>query len=232
MPACEVHKGPLCSLPSSVSTRLCIFQDAPKSLQTMQDVFFSPSNSRKLTVEGSRNSQDHLGNGSFTEPYRPDLDSEDQGEQNGRVGACSGVLKCVVEMKVCSEEVTPDVLESLPKDAIDWAREQIDLCSHQHTACVTYNEKLPTRVLDSGFSDAPSCTLKSDLNVYESHYEHGRYACLSHRWGSYRVTCLTTSNRHSLLQRISFNTLPLTFQHAIVTCRILIIRFLWVDSLW
>ncbi|PKY05166.1 HET domain protein [Aspergillus campestris IBT 28561] len=90
---------------------------------------------------------------------------------------------------------------------------------------------LPTRVLDLGNRVSP---LTSDTRLYVTHREPEAYVCLSHRWGSdggLRPLEATVETLSEFEQGISYQTLPKTFQDAVVFTRKLGYRFLWIDSL-
>lgn len=53
----------------------------------------------------------------------------------------------------------------------------------------------------------------------------------SHCWGQEQPLRLLSTNTHRLLQRIEWDELPLTFQHAMTVVRHLGIGYLWIDSL-
>lgn len=58
------------------------------------------------------------------------------------------------------------------------------------------------------------------------------YACLSHCWGGIKPKCITTKETISAnMERISWSTIPLTFQHAMVVATGLGIQYIWIDSL-
>jgi hypothetical protein len=59
----------------------------------------------------------------------------------------------------------------------------------------------------------------------------GRYACLSHCWGSNPLLRTTTANFEEHKAGISFNLLPKTFRDAIIVARKLDIQYIWIDSL-
>ncbi|KAI0466791.1 heterokaryon incompatibility protein-domain-containing protein [Xylaria cf. heliscus] len=60
----------------------------------------------------------------------------------------------------------------------------------------------------------------------------GEYVALSHCWGGIDITCKTTRNNiEEYRNRISYDSLPKTFQEAIDVARALQIHNLWIDSL-
>jgi hypothetical protein len=86
---------------------------------------------------------------------------------------------------------------------------------------------LPTRVIDVGHEGQYPSLLVSDGQVRS-------YIALSHRWGNiidlFRTrTTKKTLKRH--MQRLRMWELPKTFQDAIIVCRKLNVRYLWIDSL-
>jgi hypothetical protein len=64
--------------------------------------------------------------------------------------------------------------------------------------------------------------------------QRDRYLTLSHRWGSSTSLEATKTMKANLTlntMTISFSSLPLTFQHAIIITRRFGYRYLWIDSL-
>ncbi|KAH6678012.1 heterokaryon incompatibility protein-domain-containing protein, partial [Halenospora varia] len=57
------------------------------------------------------------------------------------------------------------------------------------------------------------------------------YMCLSHCWGTDKFLITTTKNLSDHKQRIPWDSLPTTFQHAIGFTRRLGVRYIWIDSL-
>jgi hypothetical protein len=65
----------------------------------------------------------------------------------------------------------------------------------------------------------------------ESQGQRARYIALSHSWGkSHRLT-LTKLNLSTLKAGIEMTEIPQTFKDAIIICRTLKIKYLWIDSL-
>ncbi|KIN08982.1 hypothetical protein OIDMADRAFT_110378, partial [Oidiodendron maius Zn] len=87
---------------------------------------------------------------------------------------------------------------------------------------------LPYRVLDLGDKE-------NSQNIFISVGEDrvGSYAALSYCWGKPgSQNYLTTEDNLELRQKaVDISTFPKTFNDAIVVCRYLDIRFLWIDSL-
>jgi Heterokaryon incompatibility protein (HET) len=67
--------------------------------------------------------------------------------------------------------------------------------------------------------------------LHESQNETAQYICLSHCWGSYRPLKLEKATLEVFKSRISWNSLPLTFQDAISFARKLGVKYIWIDSL-
>ena len=86
----------------------------------------------------------------------------------------------------------------------------------------------PTRLLDV---DIEADNL--DLRLIEASpmREYVRYITLSHCWGGKSGTKLLKRNLATMKKKISFTSLPLTFQHTIILARKLRIRYIWIDSL-
>jgi hypothetical protein len=107
--------------------------------------------------------------------------------------------------------------------AIQRAKDWIQKCGAEHKNCSIETRKLPNRVLD----------INADrVRLYETDHEIERYACLSHCWGGSRPACQTTTGNYAKQkEHIEWGDLPKTFQHAILVCRALDIRYLWIDSI-
>jgi len=59
----------------------------------------------------------------------------------------------------------------------------------------------------------------------------GQYLTLSHRWGQSQQFKLTSATIESFHKNIPFNSLPKTFQDAVIVTRNLGYRYLWIDAL-
>jgi hypothetical protein len=101
----------------------------------------------------------------------------------------------------------------------------IGICSREHQCCVMSTPSvLPKRVVHVG-----SCQTSPFL--YESKGEQGAYLALSHCWGTSQPF---TTERSTIEQRkacIHWDSLPKTFQDAIIVARKLGVSYLWIDSL-
>lgn len=103
-------------------------------------------------------------------------------------------------------------------------------CLSSHQKCnqmQTVVPALPTRVIDIGSKDR---TCPPRLHVATNN-ESGRYATLSHRWGSKETLRLEVNNVKNFKQEIPWERLPKTFQDAMEATRHLGIRYIWIDSL-
>ena len=99
-------------------------------------------------------------------------------------------------------------------------------CRHEQLSVASI--ALPTRLLDVGSLNEPaSC----QLFLPSQPSNRVEYLTLSHKWGGAIVYKLTKATLESMLQGISLDDLPLTFQHAILITRNLGYRYLWIDSL-
>lgn len=107
-------------------------------------------------------------------------------------------------------------------------------CLTSHSKCfdiqtvTATRDILPLRLLDL----APA--LHTDLIKLESTEPlpvHTMYVTLSHCWGGHCKTSLTTSSLAQFQTSIQLNTLPRTFQEAVLLTRKLGIRYLWIDAL-
>ena len=107
-------------------------------------------------------------------------------------------------------------------------------CLTSHTKCfdiqtVTATRSiLPLRLLDLAPGlDANSIKLQTAAPLPID----TRYATLSHCWGGYSKTTLTSSSLATFEGGIHLSSLPRTFQHAVILTRKLGIRYLWIDAL-
>jgi hypothetical protein len=106
----------------------------------------------------------------------------------------------------------------------------INTCSEIHHACIedcTALPLLPTRVIDIGLNQE----IEPRLHVSGPHGENARYVTLSHCWGAYMPLRLLKNNISSMEKTVPFNQLSRTFQDALIICKRLKIRYVWIDSL-
>lgn len=105
--------------------------------------------------------------------------------------------------------------------AYQWLTE----CTKNHQNCHFQQLTiLPTRVIDVGKNG-------ENPRIYESNGSSGRYAALSHCWGTEQILTTTTDTLSDMKREIPFERLPKTFQDAIDIARRLDIPYLWIDSL-
>ncbi|KAH6642883.1 heterokaryon incompatibility protein-domain-containing protein [Boeremia exigua] len=102
-------------------------------------------------------------------------------------------------------------------------------CTEKHESCSQdFGGHRPSRLLDLHFdTDSRYIRLVSTS-------DHGAqpYATLSYSWGNSPPSVLLTKDTlESFRAQIRMDTLPRTVQHAVHVCRMLHIRFLWVDAL-
>ena len=110
--------------------------------------------------------------------------------------------------------------------SFSWALQRLQLCDGSHGSCIINSSSpLPKRVLD--LCDSQEQCVK----LYESRGEVERYVCLSHCWGSRVLLRTLSANLESHRRGIPWDSLPLTYQDAIIFVRRLKIRYLWIDSL-
>lgn len=111
----------------------------------------------------------------------------------------------------------------------------LESCQHHHTACQAVDQDrqkdyYPARLLDVGTLHSNKIRLVT-TNLEQPDQEH-RYATLSHCWGTNpSFIRLTTENLPQLTSSLTLQSLPKSFVDAIVSCRRLNIRYLWIDSL-
>jgi hypothetical protein len=85
--------------------------------------------------------------------------------------------------------------------------------------------QLPFRVLDVSPSDSQS------VRLLETEGKVGYWACLSHCWGGKQPLITTKETLSDHKKNVPWDTLPKTFQDAVVVARAMGIQYLWIDSL-
>jgi hypothetical protein len=102
-------------------------------------------------------------------------------------------------------------------NVMDWVRN----CEYSHPLCARNpNSFAPSRLIDVRQGKVVEIT---DPNV--------QWVCLSHCWGGKRPQCLTTKASYETnLTRIPWESIPRTFQDAIVFTQKLGQTYIWIDS--
>lgn len=120
--------------------------------------------------------------------------------------------------------VRPRIENPVPsEERVKMVQGWIANCQQFHEQCLPKSTglitKLPKRVLDVS---------QALVTLYEPAGATGRYACLSHCWGTSRPACRTTkSTLQANLRGMANDTLPATFLDAIDFTRRLGIDYLW-----
>jgi len=110
---------------------------------------------------------------------------------------------------------------------IQLAKSWLNDCVGSHKICPkSLNSRLPSRILDLG---PPEGT--SDLRLLVNVNTYGCYATLSHCWGKSQPLKLTKTTYDKFQKKITYISLPKTFQDAVTATRSLGLRYLWIDSL-
>lgn len=124
-------------------------------------------------------------------------------------------------------------LGPLKRDEVDWkaylpvVRSWLDECSDLHEDCPRDQvAELPSRVLDVGPGDG-----SEEPKLFETNGGSERYMALSYCWGLGQALTTTTSNIEERKRRILLSDSPPTIRDAILVCRELSCRYLWVDAL-
>ncbi|CAG8961290.1 hypothetical protein HYFRA_00013569 [Hymenoscyphus fraxineus] len=104
-------------------------------------------------------------------------------------------------------------------------------CLQNHQKCNKSNPEkyLPTRLLSVGSKGTSKIQLH--VSAANSLQAQHHYATLSHCWGNINIKKLLKDELSSMIEGISVDELPKTFQDAIELTRNLEIPFLWIDSL-
>ncbi|KAK2603983.1 hypothetical protein QQS21_003819 [Conoideocrella luteorostrata] len=122
-----------------------------------------------------------------------------------------------------------------PRDhaAMSNIKEWIHACDRRHVSCATLSvdQTLPKRILN----------IENKPIVWETEGAEGRYAALSYCWGTSGKNVLLMKDGATGGQRPTFedfttvgiemDQLPKTVQDAILVCRALGLKYLWVDAL-
>ncbi|KAJ3543418.1 hypothetical protein NM208_g3584 [Fusarium decemcellulare] len=120
---------------------------------------------------------------------------------------------------VQAEVNSPDCWEMIN----DWIKECVE--NHDNCKGVSEDRPFPTRLVDVGADDT-----EPHLYMPGSH-ERGKYIALSHCWGDVMPLKTTKDTFGEFCRRINLSRFPQTFKDAIIVCRKLQIRYLWIDSL-
>ncbi|KAL7808300.1 heterokaryon incompatibility domain-containing protein [Trichoderma aethiopicum] len=119
-------------------------------------------------------------------------------------------------------------------EAISLLKRWLDACKRDHASCW---ETLSGSVIDeSELPELPSRVVHvsgNTVRLFPSAGRRGRYATLSHCWGSSGRQPLKTTqaNLQSHLQQIPWASIPKTFQDAITVTRSIGLDYVWIDSL-
>lgn len=110
-----------------------------------------------------------------------------------------------------------------------YAKSWLETCKAAHNRCRARSASyVPTRILD-----LRQAILQPDLVLFETHSQPiGCYACLSYCWGPSQPLKTTKANLEDMTNRISWSSLPRSFQDAVFVARQLNIDYLWIDSLF
>lgn len=84
---------------------------------------------------------------------------------------------------------------------------------------------LPHRVLEIGSAAGDKIWLR------ETKGEPAAYACLSHTWGGFQPLKTTNETLEEHKRNIPWESIPKTFQDAVITTRRLNLQYIWIDSL-
>lgn len=101
----------------------------------------------------------------------------------------------------------------------------VEGCNERHE-CLNERRKLPKRVVDVGLEGEEMLKLYCPWAG-----EEGSYCALSHCWGGAASFITTSENLGQRQKGFGFGELPQGFKDAVVVCRALGTRFLWIDSI-
>ncbi|KAK7224358.1 hypothetical protein V2G26_012361 [Clonostachys chloroleuca] len=98
-------------------------------------------------------------------------------------------------------------------------------CQATHHTPISIKQQNPTRLLRL----QPNKGMISLIDTINS--QQYNYIALSHRWGQSKPAVTLTSNLHARMAGIKINTLPRTFQDAVMATHRLGYELIWIDSL-
>jgi hypothetical protein len=115
-------------------------------------------------------------------------------------------------------------------ESLSLVKDWLENCAKSHEPCGPNIEgPLPSRVLDIGNAKSKQDGI---IKLKESKNHRGRYACLSHCWGTSQPACMTATKTIAANKvGIPWKSFPKVFQDAITFTRKLGIPYLWIDSL-
>jgi hypothetical protein len=117
-------------------------------------------------------------------------------------------------------------------DSLHMVERWLSDCDHAHTECRSIKREdlwFPTRLIDLGRPDAETDQIR--LTITKEVLPVGSYVTLSHCWGQGKVVRLLKANLEEFRRAIPLEDMPKTFSEAMIVCRKLRIRYLWIDSL-
>ncbi|KAF2838405.1 HET-domain-containing protein [Patellaria atrata CBS 101060] len=117
-------------------------------------------------------------------------------------------------------------IDPLSEGCVNLVSDWINDCTREHIDCSgPHPTVLPTRVIDVGSEfEEPKLRISNSS-------ESAKYAALSYCWGKIPFLKTTASTLSKHKAGIPFDKLPETFRDAILLCRKLQIRYLWIDAL-
>lgn len=107
--------------------------------------------------------------------------------------------------------------------------EWLAICDATHPKCLSDRSPLPSRVLD--VSPSNNASGSDEIRLHISNGQFDKYIALSHCWGGGVPVRTTRSTLVSRQNGISFESLPRSFQDAVVVTQALGVRYLWIDAL-
>jgi hypothetical protein len=130
------------------------------------------------------------------------------------------------------ESWSPDTI--IQPGSVDWKAilagsiSWIEECTSVHKDCGrAWTGELPSRVIDVGHHDG-----YDDARLVETGNRlQGTYVALSYCWGKTQALTTTSKNKDKMMSGIPLSTCPETIQDAILACRELKCRYLWIDAL-
>ena len=116
-----------------------------------------------------------------------------------------------------------------PSQRWSFVESMIDNCFSSHKECArTGRPFLPSRCLEIGSNEDNIVRI---VHPGTEGVEIAKYACLSHCWGNSKTCSLTSESYTKYATGVHVNELPRTYRDAILVCRRLGVRYLWIDSL-
>ncbi|KAG9189841.1 hypothetical protein G6011_06709 [Alternaria panax] len=128
-----------------------------------------------------------------------------------------------------NKDVTPELLSIFTASESSYAniKRWLHICTTEHVDCRRNpRRRAPTRLLDLGIQSTEGIRLIAGTTIGQA-----PYAALSYIWGSVPQLALTPENYSEFKTQILMESLSKVAQDAVTVCRMLSVRYLWIDAI-